>query len=88
MPADELEKDWADVLPPGPCNHGITFDLKEAQRVLAEWEPKTGAEFIAGNPASTEIRRRWPRLSGVCPKGCGYNGIYYASSDHYVAGDW
>lgn len=35
-----------------------------------------------------EVRRRWPRLTGVCPKGCGYNGIAYASYLHYLSGDW
>ena len=35
-----------------------------------------------------EVRQRWPRLFGICPKGCGYNGIYYASMAHYVYGDW
>jgi hypothetical protein len=35
-----------------------------------------------------EVRGRWPRLGGPCPKGCGYTGIYYASWAHYVCGDW
>lgn len=35
-----------------------------------------------------EVRRRWPRLFGDCPLGCGYRGIYYASMAHYVYGDW
>ena len=35
-----------------------------------------------------ELRKRWPRLYGNCPLGCGYNGIYYASFGHYVMGDW
>jgi len=35
-----------------------------------------------------EIRRRWPRLDGPCPLGCGYSGIAYASRAHYVCGDW
>lgn len=33
-----------------------------------------------------EIRKRWPRWAGTCE--CGYNGIYYASWEHYIAGDW
>ncbi|MGK3981250.1 hypothetical protein WMF38_57165 [Sorangium sp. So ce118] len=37
---------------------------------------------------ANEVRRRWPRLFGECPKGCGYRGIAYASGEHYVAGDW
>jgi hypothetical protein len=35
-----------------------------------------------------EIRRMWPRLHGPCPRGCGFNGIAYASFLHYVSGDW
>jgi hypothetical protein len=35
-----------------------------------------------------EIRERWPRLFGPCPKGCGFNGIGYADFTHYLAGDW
>ena len=38
--------------------------------------------------SSLEIRQRWPRMSGLCPIGCGYKGICYASYLHYVAGDW
>lgn len=40
-----------------------------------------------GLPAR-EVRKRWPRLDGLCPLGCGYNGIAYASKEHYVMGDW
>ena len=35
-----------------------------------------------------EIRKRWPRLHGECPKGCGFSGIGYASYAHYIYGDW
>jgi hypothetical protein len=35
-----------------------------------------------------EVRARWPRLEGECPKGCGYHGIAYASKMHYIYGDW
>lgn len=38
--------------------------------------------------SATEVRRRWPRLHGPCPKGCGFNGIAYASRAHMIAGDW
>lgn len=37
---------------------------------------------------SYEVRKRWPRLSGACQKGCGFNGIGYASYMHYLSGDW
>lgn len=35
-----------------------------------------------------EVRARYPRLFGECPRGCGYSGIAYASKEHYVWGDW
>jgi hypothetical protein len=38
--------------------------------------------------STQEIRKRWPRLYGPCPLGCGYEGIAYASTAHYVYGDW
>ena len=44
--------------------------------------------LAAADLSVAEIRKRWPRLFGKCPKGCGYDGIYYASSEHYTMGDW
>lgn len=38
--------------------------------------------------SSAEVKHRWPRLFGPCPKGCGYSGIAYASYEHYICGDW
>jgi hypothetical protein len=70
------------------CNHGVTFDPDEARRILESCDPSDPEDFIMGNPASAEIRQRWPRLQGVCPLGCGFQGIAYASSEHYAAGDW
>lgn len=43
---------------------------------------------VAESMDVAEIRKRWPRLNGPCPLGCGYVGIYYASRAHYVYGDW
>jgi len=59
--------------PPEPvCDHGLSFDEDAAK----------------GLSTISEIRNRWPRLFGPCPKGCGFNGIAYASRAHYVFGDW
>lgn len=63
------------------CDHGVVFDLEEANRILDEAEAK-------GSHGNREIRKRFPRLHGVCPKGCGFNGIAYASTAHYTYGDW
>lgn len=38
--------------------------------------------------APADVRARWPRLVGPCPKGCGFSGIAYASKAHFVCGDW
>lgn len=32
------------------------------------------------------VRLLWPRFYGVCS--CGFNGITYASTQHFLAGDW
>lgn len=45
-------------------------------------------EVAARDLDAHEVRRRWPRLFGPCPKGCGFSGIGYASWAHYVSGDW
>lgn len=73
------------------CDHGITFDEEAAKKLLAEVanEIKDPAiAFIMGSPGHATIRKRWPRLDGTCPLGCGYSGIYYASYAHYLYGDW
>jgi hypothetical protein len=75
-------------VPAPACDHGVTFDAEKARALLGDWGPTDAVEFIMGSPASAEVRRRWPRLHGECPKGCGYNGIAYASADHYAMGDW
>lgn len=42
----------------------------------------------AKNLDANQVRKRWPRLMGPCPKGCGFDGIGYASYAHYICGDW
>lgn len=54
------------------CDHGVTYDR---------------SQISAGAPAH-EVRKKYPRLDGTCPLGCGYVGIAYASMEHYVMGDW
>lgn len=70
------------------CDHGVTFDPVESAKILAGWGADDAVSFIMGNPGANEVRKRWPRLIGTCPKGCGFHGIAYASFEHYVAGDW
>jgi hypothetical protein len=44
-------------------------------------------EEAAKTMTIAEIRQKFPRLDGICTK-CGWSGIYYASTAHYVYGDW
>jgi hypothetical protein len=72
---DAEQDKWAEENPvQAACDHGVVFDEEEYKKV--------------GNMSDTEVRKRWPRLMGACPKGCGFNGIGYASYLHYIAGDW
>ena len=70
------------------CDHGVMFDADAARELSNGWKPESVAAFIMGDPSASAIRKRWPRLNGVCPKGCGFHGIAYASYEHYIAGDW
>lgn len=73
------------------CDHGVTFDEEAAKKLLEQPYQGSGdpmVDFVMGHPSTSEIRKRWPRLMGLCPKGCGYNGIAYASYAHYIYGDW
>ncbi len=36
---------------------------------------------------AVEVRRAYPRFSGICPD-CGYYGALYHSMAHFIAGDW
>lgn len=73
----------------GPLHARRNVRPVEAARIYGDWQPANDVEFVMGNTtAAAEIRRRWPRLCGPCPLGCGYNGIYYASWEHYGYGDW
>lgn len=85
--------------PQKECLHGLTFDEAEARKILAKGgagpEAKTAIDaavrFINGNPAVSEIRKRWPRgfftIDKPCPM-CGFTGIAYVSYTHYLMGDW
>lgn len=73
------------------CDHGVVFDLETAKKLESGTETTSTQSlesFLAGPPTAYDIRQRWPRLDGPCPKGCGFNGIAYASTAHYIMGDW
>lgn len=74
------------------CDHGVVFDEVAAKKIMEETpvDPSIdpAVSFILGSPAHFIIRKRWPRLDGACPKGCGFYGIAYASYAHYIYGDW
>lgn len=61
------------------CDHGIVFDVAACEAMV---------ETNGGEMDTAELRRRWPRLHGTCPKGCGFTGIAYASFAHMIWGDW
>lgn len=67
--------EWVEKNPAqAACDHGVCFD----EDAFRQHE----------NMSAEEVRKRFPRHFGECPKGCGYNGIAYASMLHYIAGDW
>lgn len=76
--------------PPLPKGDEVTEVLdKIAKERQAECDH--GIEFdadAAKDMTVAEIRKRYPRLFGPCPKGCGFDGIGYKSWEHYVMGDW
>jgi hypothetical protein len=63
-------------------------DVYQPRSVLGCDHGVTFDASAASGLASEEVRRRWPRLDGACPLGCGYRGIAYASHAHQTAGDW
>jgi len=54
------------------CTHGVVFDKSK----------------ITPEMSTSEIRKLFPRLFGDCPFKCGFYGIAYASTEHYLYGDW
>jgi hypothetical protein len=72
------------------CNHGVVFDKAAAEKILESTphDDRDPIAFIMGSTGHVEIRKRWPRLMGKCPLGCGFSGIAYASYEHYLYGDW
>lgn len=60
------------------CDHGVTFDE-------VAWKE---AAYTGNIMTIEDVRKRWPRGFGLCPRGCGFYGIAYASYIHYLAGDW
>jgi hypothetical protein len=45
------------------------------------------ATAAARGLSAEEVRKRWPRFYGPCPD-CNTTVIHYASTAHYVLGDW
>lgn len=78
------------------CDHGVVFDEDACRALYADWKqfveanwPMSSEQYARfGQQFTSEVRQRWPRLWGKCPKGCGFDGIAYASQLHFVMGDW
>ena len=63
-------------------------EIREAANQTKCSHGLTFDDVVARRLSGREIARRWPRLDGLCPLGCGYCGIAYASYAHYIAGGW
>jgi hypothetical protein len=66
--------------------------LTTAWRLATFWSRKwswesTYHEAAARGLSAEEVRKRWPRFYGLCPD-CNTEVIHYASTAHYVLGDW
>ncbi len=74
----------------------VRFDPLTGETARVEGPPDFGGcdhgvaydEDAARGLDEYDVRRRWPRLHGTCPMGCGFVGIAYASAMHYIMGDW
>lgn len=69
---------------------GVIVELRQ-HRVYRENGCDHGIAFdraAACSLSASEVRRRWPRLDGPCPKRCGFSGIGYASMSHFHRGGW
>lgn len=54
----------------------------EHKKVMPAYEP------VAANLMTAfQVRQHFPRFAGECPD-CGFDGVIYASFEHYIAGDW
>lgn len=58
---------------PAGCDHAATIPAFEQSAAIGLSED--------------DVRKRWPRFEGECPD-CGQRIIAYASTAHFVAGDW
>lgn len=61
--------------------------LYTAQQVACD-HGVTFDQVAAAPMTVAEVRAKYPRLDGPCPKGCGFHGIAYKSTAHFVYGDW
>lgn len=75
------QPEWSDAIPYAvdDCDHGVEFDQTVAD---------SGQGLLRKVLSPSEVREKWPRLDGPCPKGCGFHGIAYATHAHYIYGDW
>lgn len=68
-------------------------DAEDTKIRLVGCEHKQALEAVsfdkdaAAGLTAYEVRKRWPRYSGICPE-CRCPLIGYASTEHYLAGDW
>jgi hypothetical protein len=70
---EPFEKPYDDHIPSNVCKH---------LKCLPEFDKSTAQKMSV-----SEIRKAFPRFSGICPD-CGNNVMVYASYEHYLMGDW
>lgn len=75
-----------EVVSEGP---GVELELKWEEQSDCQHESvmPTFDKEAALDMTADEVRKRWPRFSGSCPK-CRRHVILYASYAHYLMGDW
>lgn len=99
---DEIRENWAQLAAIAKARANVfTFNpsppiqaLLEATAVARDRNACTHSKIMPtfdyeaskGLDAS-EVRARWPRVFAKCPD-CDFNGILYASFEHFTTGDW
>lgn len=67
----------------------LASSLNDFSGVVLDCDHGVTFDIVAARGLSAlKVREKWPRGFGNCPKGCGFNGIAYASYEHYLYGDW
>ena len=73
----------------------LPYEIRKLGAIITGWiheckhpavTPKFDKEVASGLTVS-QVRKRFPRFFGKCPD-CDFDGIIYASNEHFLYGDW